>query len=228
MKELVGFALIVFLAGFASSRSPLAGAQSADRSVSRLRPNCRPATKSRRPTKPIIAKPTAPAERDPGVVQGRAVMPDGNVGRGLRVRRPQRFGWADVAKLPTCSSTSEAQLVRDIGSAVETRVSVRGILTVSGWSCTLKGCVGGSNCCANDCGAHWILEATDPKAGVLGLLQGMESLGSIDANECHLPPKLPRLDVIASGVLVPSGDYHYSLDEVSLCALRPAPSPHER
>jgi len=135
-------------------------------------------------------------------------------------RRPRGFGYEDVAKLPTCSSTSEAQSLRNIGAAVETRVSVRGILTLMGWACTLVGCAGGGHCC-NDCWAEWVLENAAPKIRVLGLLQNMEPLGQVGANECHLPAKLPRVEVIASGVLVSNGHDRYSLDEFNLCAVRP-------
>jgi hypothetical protein len=139
----------------------------------------------------------------------------------------------DAGKLPTCLSTSGAMPVSAIRSTmVETRIAVRGILTLGAWGCTQMGCEGGGRCCVNSCRATWVVENPTAKTRIVELLQDLEPLGGECANECDLPKAL-RIEVIASGVLLQEESYPpfrapYSLDVTSLCAVRPATPPNAR
>jgi hypothetical protein len=143
--------------------------------------------------------------------------------------RPSRFDLDDAAKLPTCASTEQAQPVGSIQSdMVDTRVSLRGILTLDkSWITPLNR--GGSG---GGCRALWTV--VDPGGARLSVsLRRAEDAYSLEANAsgCQTP-NLPRIEVIATGVLFFLGggtssydERHYLLDEASLCAVRPAPSP---
>jgi hypothetical protein len=131
----------------------------------------------------------------------------------------------DLFHLPTCTSTDGATPIADIRpSMTETRVSVRGTLTWNGdWACTMMGC----DCC-NHCGTTWIV--TDPKVPGNGMLlhpTGHRGNLGMGVKECEIPKTTPAIDVIATGLLLPSfrvaGEprYHrYVLDEATVCAVK--------
>ena len=131
------------------------------------------------------------------------------------------FTVEDARKLPTCAPNIHAQPVEGLGLVkAETRVSVRGILTLD-WACTLKGCGHDDRgpCCINDCSGRWTVESPHDRTRRVGLIQHMREMG-LGANECELP-RDPRVEVIATGTLVPPN----SLDDAVLCAVQATSPP---
>jgi hypothetical protein len=128
------------------------------------------------------------------------------------------FAVEDARKLPTCAPNIHTQPVEGLGLVkAETRVSVRGILTLGDWGCTLAGCCDDHRgpCCVNHCSGRWTVESPNDRTRLVGLIQHSRPMGLV-VNECDFQGD-PRVEVIATGRLVPPN----SLDDAVLCAVQP-------
>lgn len=132
------------------------------------------------------------------------------------------FTVEDARKLPTCAANIHTQPVEGLGLVkAETRVSVRGILTLGDLGCTLAGCGDDHRgpCCINTCSGRWTVESPNDRTQRVGLIQHMHPMGLV-ANECEHPGD-PRVEVIATGTLIPPN----SLDDAVLCAVQATSPP---
>ncbi len=137
-------------------------------------------------------------------------------------------------KLPICKSVRNAKNLATFGELpIGKHIVLRGTLTLDRWNCTLMGCFDeprGHPCCVNDCGGGWLivdnpsaLRDHRPRRVELKRPEDKYPLG-IEANECALPAS-PQLEVVASGILIPSPSQDYYLLEYSqLCEVREAPA----
>lgn len=128
------------------------------------------------------------------------------------------FTVEDARELPTCAPNIHTQPVEGLGLVkAKTRVSVRGILTLGHWGCTLKGCDDDHRdpCCINTCSGRWTVESANDRTRRVGLIQHIRPMDLV-VNECDFQGD-PRVEVIATGTLVPPN----SLDDAVLCAVQP-------
>jgi hypothetical protein len=143
--------------------------------------------------------------------------------------RPGKFEPGNLQNVPACPSPDAVKSV-GVGeirpSIVNTRVTLRGPLAFDAWECTSTelGC---------GCAAHWlVVDARSPGTGVL--LQRAEGIAPLSTDAgCDGPkPTPPRIEVMATGLLVArpddprlAGRTRYILDNVRVCAVVPVGKP---
>jgi hypothetical protein len=154
--------------------------------------------------------------------------------RAPSARSPKRLDVQDLAKLPTCSAMIRAHSFGDLDAAMDDKpISVRGILGFDFGTCKVldKGSAYGSKGqCRSGCTAT--LRLDDPGSTDHHLVLRQQRTPMLtDVDQCTPVPR--PIEVIASGILVarapnPWLSEHreeYALDDVVLCAVRPASPP---